>query len=203
MLEGQPIHFALEPEHHPERSILLERAGAPEQRHRFGEVGDVVDQPEAGDQWIDDPGRHEIEWAGAGREAQRRGRAADTGREAFAPEDVVAVALDPDDAPAESVEELELLEFQQQALPDLDPGRRQQAQRIVGRPSGEKGHITRAVEMQAGLFASLLAEQVGELLQLRVVPQQFRVPLVDLHEPQAEIASIESEAAGEVAGELG
>ncbi len=69
LLESQPtgerqlVDPALEAEDRLEGALLLEHAGALHRRQRLRELADVVDEPEATDLGVEDPGRHEVERA--------------------------------------------------------------------------------------------------------------------------------------------
>ncbi len=101
--------------------------------------------------------------------------------------------------------QLVLLELQEQALPDLDQRRRQQARRVVGAAGGEEGEIAHAVQQVAAAAAPRVgAHQVDDRGdQVAVGLQLLGVPARQLLEALAQVAAVDPQVAVEVAGELG
>ncbi len=199
----QAVDPALEAEHGEEGAVLAVVAGPVEHREGGGEVADVVDHPVALDPRIDHPGLHEVERPGGGGEAELAAGDGPARRQLAAQHDAAA-DLDRHDQPAQAVDQLELLELEEQPLPHADQWRRQQPRRVVGLEGRQVGEIAGADEQVAAAVARVRLEQVGDGgAQGGVDGELLEVPARELLQPPAQVAAVDAQRAGEVAGQLG
>ncbi len=94
------------------------------------------------------------------------------------------------------MKDLELLELDEQALPDRDRRRRQQARRIVGLERREIADIARAAEQVAAVPPRIGAQQVShDAAQAGVGGELLEVPAGEVVQPLAQVAAVDAQGA--------